>query len=44
MQGALGAILGNAAIFNPADSVPQKGPDLFCVIVDARLANLGVGD
>lgn len=48
VQGALEAILGwmrnAAAIFNPAGSVPKKGPDLFRAIADARLANLGVGD
>ena len=32
------------AIFNPAGSVPKKGPDKYRAISDAREANLGVGD
>lgn len=46
-QGALEAILHwmrRAAIYNPAGSVPKKGPDKYRAISDARIANLGVGD
>jgi hypothetical protein len=47
VQGALEAILfgmRRAAIYNPAGSVPKKGPDKYRAIADARIANLGVGD
>ena len=47
VQGALESILPwmrKAAIYNPAGSVPKKGPDKYRAIADARVANLGVGD